>query len=289
MNRFRFVHDHRSEYPVKRLCQLVEVSRSGYYDWAERPLSDHDLDDAYLASVIHEIFERSRGTYGAPRVQGQLRRRGHRHGTKRVARVMAECGWVGAHSRRKWRRGRREVAPAPDRLNRQFTATRPDEVWVADITEFATDEGKLYLAGIRDLFHRGLVGWSMGERQTAELVIDALVMAISRRQPDHAVTHHSDKGSQYTAMAFTDRLEDLGLAASFGSTGDCYDNAAMETFWATLKRELEWTTGVTRWTTRAQLRTALFDYIEVFYNRHRHQAGLDHQTPADYDAAHRAA
>lgn len=221
MTGYRFVSSHEDTYPVERLCGHVGVSRSGYHSWAERGPSTRTLDDARLEDTIRTIHERSRRTYGAPRVEGQLRRLGICVGKKRVARLMKEAHLVGAHSRRKWRRGKIDVAPAKDLLNRDFSASRPDERWVADITEFATGEGKLNLAGIRDLYGRGLVGWAMGERQTADLVIDALVMAVGRRHPAGPLVHHADKGSQYTAMSFTQRLDDLGLFPSYGSTGDC--------------------------------------------------------------------
>lgn len=284
MSRFRFVEEHQDAYPVKRLCELVEVSRSGFYAWEHRPVSQREAADAELVVEIRQIHERSRGTYGAPRIEGQLRRAGRCHSRKRIARLMRAEGLVGAHARRRWRCGRTDTAPAPDLLERNFTAARPDERWVADITEFATDDGKLYLAAIVDLHDRSVVGWSMHERATADLVIDALVMAIGRRDPD-GVTHHSDHGSVYTSLRFANHLEDYGLIASFGSVGDCFDNAAMEAFWATLKRELAWIHQRQRWSSRAELRVALFDYIEVFYNRARHQARLAHRTPSETYAA----
>jgi transposase InsO family protein len=289
VSRFRFVEDHAAEYSVKRLCELVEVSRSGFYAWRDRPRSERDHVDAELVVEIRAIHERSRGTYGAPRIEGQLRRAGRCHGRKRIARLMRDHGLVGAHARRRWRRGRPDTAPAPDLLERDFTAPAPNQRWVGDITEFATDDGKLYLAGILDLHDRSLVGWSMRERATADLVIDALVMAIDRRQPAGRVVHHADRGSVYTSLRFANHLEDYGFVASFDSTGDAYDNAAMEAFWATLKRELAWIHGQHRWSSRAALRSALFDYIEVFYNRQRHQARLDHHTPAERYAAARVA
>jgi putative transposase len=289
VSRFRFVDDHRAGYPVKRLCELVEVSRSGYYAWRDRPVSPRAQIDAELLVEIEAIHERSRRTYGAPRIEGQLRRGGRCHGRKRIARLMRAQGLVGAHARRRWRRGRPDTAPGPDRLERDFTAPRSDERWVGDITEFATGDGKLYLAGILDLHDRALVGWSMRDRATTDLVIDALVMAIGRRHPDGEVVHHSDRGSQYTSLRFANHLEDSGLVASFGSVGDAYDNAAMEAFWATLKRELAWIHQQTRWSSRAELRAALFDYIEAFYNRQRHQARLDHRTPAEVYTANRVA
>ncbi len=196
MSCFRFVDDHHTGYPVKRLCELVEIPRSSYYEWASRPLSDHYLDDAWLANEIYDIHVASRRTYGAPRVSGQLRNRGRRCARKRVARIMAECGFVGAHGRRKWRRGKANTAPAPDLLQRDFTAAKSDQRWVADITEFACLDGKLFLAGIKDLHDQGLAGWSMGERQTTDLVVNALVMALARRAPDKDLIHHADRGSQ---------------------------------------------------------------------------------------------
>lgn len=264
---------------------MARVSRSGYYAWSSRPPSQRCIDDGYLTDTIRHIYQRSRSTYGAPRVHGQLCRIGTRVGRKRVARLMADADLVGVHSRKKWRRGRLDVAPAPDLLKRNFSASAPNERWVADITEFMTGEGKLFLAGVRDLYGRGLVGWSMGNRQTSELVIEAVSMAVARREPGDDLVHHSDKGCQYTSLDFTNRLRELGLVPSYGSTGDCYDNAAMETSWATLKREMSWIYGPLIYMNRARLRSLLFDYIEIFYNRERSQAGLGHLSPFDYEAA----
>jgi transposase InsO family protein len=181
------------------------------------------------------------------------------------------------------------MVPAPDLLQRDFTAERSDLRWVADISEFACCDGKLFLAGIRDLHDHTLVGWSMGERQTTDLVVAALVMALGRRNPTGELLHHADHGTQYTSVEFTNRLSDWGLAGSYGSVGDCYDNAAMEAFWATLKKELRHIWGPLEEFTRSEMRTILFDYIEVFYNRQRHQVGLDDRTPAETYAADRAA
>lgn len=289
MSCFRFVHDHRAEYSVKQLCRLVEVPRSSYYRWARHELSDHYLDDAWLANDIYDIHVRTRRVYGAPRIDGQLRHRGQRHSRKRISRIMAECRLVGSHGRRRWRRGRPDTAPAADLLQRDFTAERSNQRWVADITEFKCRDGKLFLAGIKDLHDQAIAGWAMGERQTTDLVVAALVMALARRRPAGDVVHHADRGSQYTALEFSNRLEDWKVTASFGSTGDCYDNAAMESTWATLKREIVHIWGPWDELTRSQLRTILFEYIEVFYNRERHQARLGHRTPAEAYAASRAA
>ena len=199
----RFVSDHAGEYPITRLCALLEVPRSSFYAWHNRALSDRYLDDAALANEIFDIHTASRRTYGSPRVNGQLRNQGRRHSRKRVARIMSECGLVGAHSRRKWRRGKANTAPAPDLLERDFTAERSDQRWVADITEFACCDGKLFLAGIKDLHDQGLAGWSMGERQTTDLVVNALVMALARRAPGTDLVHHADRGAQYTSLEFS--------------------------------------------------------------------------------------
>ena len=290
MTGFRFVDEHQAEYRITDLCRVAGVSRSGFYAWRSRPLSARAAADAELTEAIREIHQNSRGTYGAPRIRGQLRRKGHRVSRHRVARLMRIDGLVGAHGRRKWRRGRHPaMVPAPDLLQRDFTAERSDLRWVADISEFACCDGKLFLAGIRDLHDHTLVGWSMGERQTTDLVVAALVMALGRRNPTRELLHHADHGAQYTSMEFTNRLADWGLAGSYGSVGDCYDNAAMEAFWATLKKELRHIWGPLEEFTRSEMRTILFDYIEVFYNRQRHQVGLADRTPAETYAASRAA
>jgi putative transposase len=236
-----------------------------------------------LTAVIVEVHERSRRTYGAPRVHAELRRLEQRCSRKRVARLMRAHGLVGVHARRRWRRGPADVAPAPDLVNRDFTPSGPDQVWAADVTQFRTHEGWLHLAGVIDLWSRRVVGWAMSASANSELVTDALVMAFQRRRPDRRVVHHSDRGAAYTSLAFSQRVAELELDQSFGSTGDCYDNAAVEAFWATLKRELTWIHRTTRWVRRDDLRSALFDYIEGFYNPTRSQRRLDYHSPADYE------
>jgi len=282
VRRQRFVRDHERDYETKRLCELMEISRSGYYAWRDRAPSEREQRDCELTEVITEIHERSRRTYGAPRVHGELRHRDVHVGRKRVARLMRRASLVGAHSRRKWRRGRPDSAPAPDLVDRNFSGRDINEVLLTDITEFRTFEGKLFLAGVLDIGSNKLVGWSMSDRQTTELVIDAVVMAVGRRDLDDTI-FHSDKGCQFTSFAFTKKLEELGLVQSFGSTGDCYDNAAMESFWATLKRELHHIHGITVWPSRQALRAAIFDYIEVFYNQRRRHSTLDYVSPARYE------
>jgi len=285
VTRYRFVSDHAADYSVTRLCKALKMSRSGYYDWKSRPVSAHARRDGELAELIEEIHTRSRTTYGSPRVHAELRRLDQRCSRKRVARLMAARGLVGAHARRKWRRGQPDVAPAPDLVNRDFTATKPDEIWAADVTQFWTQEGWLYFAGVIDLYSRRVVGWAMSSSPDADLVIDALLMGFERRRPDEKLIHHSDRGAIYTSLAFGNRAAELGVTRSFGSTGDCYDNAAVESLWATLKRDLNWIYGKKTWQSRDLLRSAIFDYIEGFYNPQRIQKRLGYRSPADFESA----
>ena len=197
---------------------------------------------------------------------------------------MREHELVGAHVRHHWRRGRQEVANAPDLVRRDFNPTGPDRLWAADVTQIRTGEGWLYLAAVLDLWSRKVVGWSMGAAVNADLVSDALLMAFERRRPDRRVVHHSDRGAA-TGLAFSKRIIDLNFDQSLGRTGDCYDNAAVESFFATLKRELAWIHATKTWATRAALRTALFDYIEGFYNPERIQQRLDYRSPLRFEEA----
>ena len=285
MNRLPVVSDHAADFGVTRLCKALKMSRSGYYDWKRRPISAHAKRDGELAELIEEIHTRSRTTYGSPRVHAELRRLDQRCSRKRVARLMAAKGLVGTHARRKWRRGRPDVAPAPDLVNRDFTATRPDEIWAADVTQFWTQEGWLYFAGVIDLYSRRVVGWAMSSSPDADLVIDALLMGFERRRPDEKLIHLSGRGAIYTSLAFGNRAAELGVTRSFGSTGDCYDNAAVESLWATLKRDLNWIYGKKTWRSRDLLRSAIFDYIEGFYNPQRIQKRLGYRSPADFESA----
>lgn len=282
MSRFRFVADHHDAYGVKRLCTVLGVSRSGYYAWRDRPPSAHTVRDDELVGLCREIHIRSRRTYGSPRVHAELRRLDQRCSRKRVARLMRERGLVGAHSRRRWRTGRPDTAWAPDLVQRDFNPAGRDRVWAADVTQFRTGEGWLHFAGVIDLYSRRVVGWAMGTSPDADLVIDALLMAFERRRPDQVI-HHADRGSAYTSLAFGQRLADLGIGASFGSTGDCYDNAAVEAVWATLKRELAWIHDRQHWPTRDLLRSAIFDYVEGFYNPSRIQQRLGYRSPAEFE------
>jgi putative transposase len=280
---FRLIHAEKANHQVRTLCRVFGVSVSGYYAWCSRPPSAHTLRDLDLTRAIRRIHEASRGTYGRPRVHAELRYEGVHCSGKRVARLMREAGISGIPARR-WRRGltrrRRGVAPHPDLVERRFSAQAPDRLWVADVSYIPTGEGWLYLASILDCYSRSIVGWSMADHLRTELVVDALEMATSRRRPAPGLVHHSDQGSQYVALAFTRRMRDAGIAGSMGSVGDAFDNAAAESFFATLKREL---VHRHRFPTRAAARTAVFEFIEVFYNRRRIHSTIGYRSPAEFE------
>jgi len=264
------------------MCTVLNVSRSGYYAWRTRPPSKRTREDARLTDRIRAVHTKSGGTYGAPRVRAALRAAGVFISRKRAARLMRAAGLQGV-SRRK-RPGPPQprlpvAAPAPDRVQQDFTASAPDEVWVADITQISTAEGVLYLAVVIDLCSRRVVGWSMEAHCKTALVLDALDQAVETRQP-RKVVHHSDRGSQYTSIAFGKRCREAGVLRSMGRTGSCYDNALCESFFATLKTE--WTHRL-RYRTRQQARLSVFTFIESWYNYRRLHSALDHQTPAAFE------
>ena len=281
---FRLIEAEKAEHAISRLCSVLNVTRAGYYAWRQRRPSPRMIADSELSTLIGRIFVDSLETYGAPRVHAELREaHGVRVGRKRVARLMRQLGLEGVS-----RRGRRRrttirdpaAAPAPDLVARRFTAARPNELWLADITYLPTHEGWLFLAVVMDAFSRRVVGWSMRDDLKAELVVDALAMAVTRRRPPAGVVHHSDRGSQYTSLAFGRTLRESGLVASMGRRGDAYDNAACESFISTIKNEL---IRRRRWTSRDQARLAVFSYIETFYNPRRRHSALGYRSPNEYE------
>ena len=278
---------HQAEFPIATMCRVLEVSTSGYYAWLNRPPSKRDRDDAMLTEKIRVIHRRSRGTYGAPRIHAELRDAGICVGRKRVARLMQAAGLEGV-SRRKTPtttiRSERE-RPAPDLVERDFSAEAPNRLWVADITYIPTLVGFLYLAVVLDAFSRRVVGWSMANHLRTELVLAALEMALGQRKPE-GVIHHSDQGSQYTSIAFGARCRVAGVRPSMGSVGDCYDNALCESFFATLECEL---IDREHFATRAEARMAVFEFIEGWYNPHRRHSALDYQSPVAYERKHQLA
>lgn len=282
MSVFRLIDVERASYPVSALCRVLGVSRSGYYDWKDRPPSERARSDLALSSKIHEIHQRSHRTYGSPRVHAELRAMGIRCGRKRVARLMRKEGLRGCLRGRRKRTTRRDgsAVPAPDLVCRNFAAVAPDRLWVADITYVKTEEGFLYLSFVLDAYSRRLVGWAMATHLRTELVVDALRMALWRRKPTAGLIHHSDQGVQYTSLSFGKRLEEAGIVPSMGRVGSAYDNALAESFVATLKTELLYRHS---WPTRECARTAIFEYLEGFYNRTRLHSALGYKSPADFE------
>jgi putative transposase len=284
---FRFVEAQKAAFPVAFMCTRLGVSTSGYYAWRTRPPSRRSRADAALGATIAAVHAGSRGTYGAPRVQAELAEaHGVRCGRKRVARLMRANGLAGCHRRRSTRTTRRDevAAPAPDLVQRAFVAEAPDRLWVADITYLPTWNGFLYLSVVLDAFSRRVVGWAMAADLGARLVVDALEMALWNRQPTAGLIHHSDRGGQYTSLAFGRRCRQAGVVPSMGSTGDCFDNALAESFFATLECEL---VDRNRWRTQLEARTAVFDFIEAFYNPRRRHSALGYLSPAHFEARRR--
>ena len=279
---YEFVEREKAQHAVTRLCRVLGVSPSGYYAWRQRPPSARAQADAVLREQITVIHAQSRQTYGAPRIHADLRAGGTRCGRKRVARLMRAAGIHGCHRRRTVVTTIRadSSAAAEDLLQRQFVAAAPNQRWTADITYVPTWTGFLYLAVVLDVFSRRIVGWAMADHLRTELVLAALEMALWNRRPAPGVIHHSDHGCQYTALAFGHRCQEAGVVPSLGSRGDCFDNAITESFFATLECEL-----LARHTfrTHTQARTALFDYIEGFYNTHRRHSALGYYSPAEYE------
>jgi putative transposase len=271
-------------HPIATTCRVLGVSPGGYYARLKRPPSARAGADAELSARIAEIHRRSHATYGAPRIHAELRAQGIRVGRKRVARLMSAAGLRGA-SRRKWVTTTvrdRAARPAPDLVERNFTAAAPNRLWVADITYIPTWAGFLYLAVVLDAFSRKIVGWAMETYLRVELVLKALNMALEQRRPA-GVIHHSDQGSQYTSLAFGKRCGEAGVRPSMGSVGDCFDNALCETFFATLECEL---LNRKSFKTQAEARMAVFQFIEGWYNPHRRHSALDYLSPIDYERNH---
>lgn len=271
----------QAAHPMTTMCRVLGVSASGYYAWCRRPPSRRTLDDATVLAQIRRAHQRSRGTYGAPRIHRDLRAAGRRVGRKRVVRLMKQAGLRGV-SRRKWpvTTIRAEHArPAPDLVQRQFVATGPNQLWVADITSIPTEAGLLYLAVVLDVWSRRIVGWAMKTHLRTSLVLAALEMAVRQRQPA-GVVHHSDQGCQYTSIEFGRRCREAGVRPSMGSVGDCYDNAMCESFFATLECEL--LDRVPRHTP-AEARLTVFDFIEGWYNPTRRHSALDYLSPLEFE------
>jgi putative transposase len=268
-------------FSIAAMCRLLGVSPSGYYAWRTRGPSARAREDAALTDRIRSFHKRSRGTYGAPRIHQDLAEEGIRLGPKRVARLMKAEGLQGVSRRKGTRTTIRKEGerPAPDLVDRNFSVTEPDTLWVADITYIPTWAGFLFLAVVLDACTRRVVGWAMATHLKTQLVLDALEMALGQRRPNQVV-HHSDQGSQYTSLAFGQRCRQAGVRPSMGSVGDCYDNAMCESFFATLECEL---IDRSRFRTQAEARMAVFEFIEAWYNPRRRHSALDYLSPVQYE------
>lgn len=288
MTAFRFIEREKASHHVTTMCRMLGVSPSGYWAWARRPARTSRIDEAILAEAVRRAHAASRGTYGSPRIHAVLRADGWHVGRKRVARLMRAAGLVGVHRRRRVRPGirgvHRQLTTAPDLVRRRFTAAAPDRLWVADITDLPTGEGPLHLAAVVDAFSRRAVGWAIADHLRTSLVLAALDTALAARGPAPGLIHHSDRGTQYTSVALGERLAAAGIAASMGSPGTAYDNALAESFFATLETEL---IDRSSWPTRDDATSAVFDWIERFYNPTRLHSSLGNVSPAEFERRYR--
>jgi len=282
---YAFIEDHRDEWPVAPMCEALDVSPAGYYSWRDRDASQQRQRRDALSVEIRAVHAEVKARYGSPRMHAELLERGHDCCVNTVARVMRDAG-IAAKTKRKFRQttDSNHTRPvAENLLDRQFDPTARNESWVADITHIPTREGWLYLAAVEDLFSRMVVGWSMDATTTSRLVVDALEMAVLRRLPGSELVAHSDRGSQYASEHYQRLLGSEGITCSMSRRANCWDNAPMESFFASLKKELVHDED---YATREQARASIFEYIETFYNRVRRHSTLGYQSPADYEASH---
>jgi len=282
--KFEFIEAEKAHFPVDFMCQQLGVSRSGYYAWKERPESARHKADRALAEEVAAVHQESRGRYGSPRVHAELRARGRRVSRKRVARLMGQQR-LAARKRRRFVQttdSRHAQPVAPNLLERNFSPGQPNCTWATDITYVWTRQGWLYLAVVMDLFSRMIVGWAMSEHIDRHLVLNALDMALKGRQPAQGLLHHSDRGSQYASADYQQALAARGIQCSMSRKGNCWDNAVAESFFSSLKMEL---VHGADFATHEQARTALFEYIEVFYNRQRRHSSLGYVSPVDFELA----
>lgn len=266
---------------VRHACRVLGVSRGGYYAWRDRPISKTGLRRIWLAREIIEIHKQSRGTYGVPRVTAELRfGRGVPIGQNTVRSIMVELGLKGIPNRRPPKGAKMARITSLDLVRRNFHRSAPNQLWLTDITEHPTREGKIYCCAVLDAFSRRVVGWSIDSTQTSQLVMNALGMATQKRHPDGELVIHSDRGSQFCSWAFSQKVNEAGLAPSMGSVGSAYDNAMMESFWGRMQVEL---LNRKRWKTRVDLANSIHDYIEIFHNTRRRHSSLNMLTPAEYE------
>ena len=281
--RYHAIQEHDRRDPIRLMCRALAVSAAGYYAWRSRPESTRSVNTRTLLSAIRVIHRESRETYGSPSIWDALIKQGHHIGEHRVARLMRQNG-IRAKTVKKWRattQSQHRFPVAANTLDRQFTVESPNRVWAGDLTYVWTTEGWLYLAVILDLYSRRVIGWAMGHRLTVDLAERALTMALANRTPTAGLLHHSDRGSQYAATRYQQLLATRGITASMSRKGNCWDNACIESFFGTLKRELVYHR---RYATRNEATQDIFEYIEVFYNRRRRHSTLGYHSPAEYEA-----
>jgi len=280
--RFAAIDSLRERYPISVLCAVLGVSTSGYHEWRSRPISTRQRANERLVSEIRILHAESFGSYGSPRIHAALKRRGRSIGRERVRRLMQENQIIGRHRRKRCRTtdSNHALPIAPNLLQQNFSCEVPNTVWLADISYLPTDEGFLYLAGMKDLCTKKIVGWSMSKTIDAQLVMDALEMAIIRQRPCAQLIVHSDRGSQYASAAFRGKLAEHHLRQSMSRRGNCYDNAPMESFFSSLKGE--WLEH-RRFATHAEARTAVFAYVETFYNRVRLHSSIGYRAPNEFE------
>jgi putative transposase len=282
--KYAFIQAHQAEFPISLMCAVLKIARSGYYKWLGQPARERDRVNAALTAAIKAAHAASRQTYGSPRIYRELKDHGIPCGRHRVARLMQRAGIV-VRRRRAYKvtTNSNHAHPlAPNVLNRQFSATRPNETWLTDITYIPTREGWLYLAVVLDVFSRRIIGWALGTTLDQSLALTALRMALVHRRPPSGLLHHSDRGSQYAARPYQRVLKAYQVTVSMSGTGNCYDNAMMESFFATLKAECATDT----YPTRALAKHDIVDYIAVWYNRQRRHSSLDYVSPAAFEAAY---
>lgn len=282
--RYEFIEGHRQQWPTRLMCQVLDVSTGGYYQWRSRPPSERQERGEALVAEIKVIHQEVKARYGSPRIHAELVARGHSCCVNTVAKLMSRAG-VAAKTKRKFRcttDSNHDHPVAENVVDRRFDPEAPNRVWTADITYIPTREGWLYLAAVEDLYSRQVVGWSMSERIDSRLVVDALEMAVSRRLPAEGLVAHSDRGSQYASEHYRRVLSGHGITCSMSRRANCWDNAPMESFFASLKKELVHDES---YVTREEARSSIFEYIEVFYNRVRRHSSLGYRSPVEYERA----
>lgn len=284
--KYQFLEQNKHQFPLVVMCKVLGVSESGFYAWRKREACQRQREDAQLTQEIRQVFDRHQGRYGSPRIHRELCDQGRHISGKRVARLMREADMSARRKRRRVLTTKRDATHpvAPNELNRELRATQPNTKWVTDITSIPTTTGWLYLAVILDLYCRAVVGWPMSSCCDEALAENALSMAVARRRPKAGLLHHSDRGCQYTSHAYQKRLEQIGAKVSMSRKGTCWDNAAMESFFASLKEEC---VGNRVYPSLEQARQALFEYLEISYNRQRRHSTLGYVSPLNYEQMRR--